>query len=163
DREHALRRALGRERPALRHQRSVREPAVALVPHRGDSSSLIGGLLVQKLSPAGALHGAALIAGIAPLMIGFGTWVLVRQEERSVDLPELKLAARSLIAAVRIRSLWIVALFLFLYSFSPAFHTPLYYHMTDILQFSQSYIGILGAISSAGSICGALIYKRCLA
>src|SRR5262249_547619 len=36
DREHALRRALSRERPALRHQRSVCEPAVALVPHRSD-------------------------------------------------------------------------------------------------------------------------------
>ena len=35
--------------------------------------------------------------------------------------------------------------------------------MTDTLQFSQGYIGILGAISSAGSICGALIYRRCLA
>ena len=127
------------------------------------SSSLIGGLLVQKLSPAGALHGAALIAGIAPLMIVFGTWFLVHEENRPVDLPELKLAARSLLAAFRIRSLWIVALFLFLYWFSPAFHTPLYYHMTDTLHFSQGYIGILGAISSAGSICGALIYRRCLA
>ena len=127
------------------------------------SSSLIGGLLVQKLSPAGALHGAALIAGIAPLMIVFGTWFLVQEEKRPVDLPELKLSARSLLAVFRIRSLWIVALFLFLYSFSPAFHTPLYYHMTDTLHFSQGYIGILGAISSAGSICGALIYRRCLA
>ena len=127
------------------------------------SSSLIGGLLVQKSSPAGALHGAALIAGIAPLMTVFGTWFLVQEEKRPVDLPELKLAARSLFAVFRIRSLWIVALFLFLYSFSPSFRTPLYYHMTDTLHFSQGYIGILGAISSAGSICGALIYRRCLA
>jgi len=127
------------------------------------SSSLIGGLLVQKSSPAGALHGAALIAGIAPLMTVFGTWFLIQEEKRPVDLPELKLAARSLLAVFRIRSLWIVALFLFLYSFSPAFRTPLYYQMTDILHFSQGYIGILGAISSAGSICGALIYRRCLA
>ena len=82
-------------------------------------SSLIGGLLVQKLSPAGALHGAALIAGIAALMIVFGTWFLVDEENRPVDLPELKLAARSLLAAFRIRSLWIVALFLFLYWFVP--------------------------------------------
>ena len=37
------------------------------------------------------------------------------------------------------------------------------YHMTDTLHFSQGYIGILGAISSAGSICGALIYRRSLA
>ena len=121
------------------------------------SSSLIGGLLIQKSSPAGALHGAALIAGIAPLMIVFGTWFLVQEEKRPVDLPELKLAARSLLAVFRIRSLWIVALFLFLYSFSPSFRTPLYYRMTDTLHFSQGYIGILGAISSAGSICGALI------
>ena len=46
DREHAVRRALGRERPALRHQRGVREPAVALVPHRGDE-------LVADRRPAG--------------------------------------------------------------------------------------------------------------
>jgi len=42
-------------------------------------------------------------------------------------------------------------------------HTPLYYHMIDTLKFSQGYIGILGAISSAGSIGGALFYRRCLA
>src|SRR5262245_31718737 len=50
------------------------------------SSSLIGGLLVQKLSPAGALHGAALIAGIAPLMIVFGT----RSEEHTSELQSLR-------------------------------------------------------------------------
>ena len=123
------------------------------------SSALIGGLLVQNLSPAGALHGAALIAGIAPLMIAFGTWFLVDEEKRPIDLPELRLAARSLLAAFRMRPLWIVALFLFLYWFSPGFHTPLYYHMTDNMHFSQGYIGILGAISSAGSICGGLVYR----
>jgi MFS family permease len=127
------------------------------------SSALIGGLLVQYLSPAGALHSAALIAGIAPLMIVFGTWFLIEEEKRPIDLPELKLATRGLLATFRMRSLWIVALFLFLYWFSPGFHTPLYYHMTDSLHFSQGYIGILGAISSAGSICGALVYRQCLA
>lgn len=127
------------------------------------SSALIGGLLVQNLSPAGALHGAALIAGIAPLMIAFGTWYLVDEEKRPIDLPELKLAARRLLAAFRMRPLWIVALVLFLYWFSPGFNTPLYYHMTDNLHFSQGYIGILGAISSAGSICGGLVYRYYLA
>jgi len=88
---------------------------------------------------------------------------LVDEEKRPIDLPELKLAARRLLAAFRMRPLWIVALVLFLYWFSPGFNTPLYYHMTDNLHFSQGYIGILGAISSAGSICGALIYRRWLA
>ena len=38
--------------------------------------------------------------------------------------------------------------------------TPLYYHMTDELKFSQAYIGILGSIASAGWVVGALLYRR---
>jgi len=38
--------------------------------------------------------------------------------------------------------------------------TPLYFHMTDDLQFSQAYIGILGSIASAGWVAGALLYRR---
>ena len=49
---------------------------------------------------------------------------------------------------------------MFLYYFSPGFATPLYYHMTDNLKFSQGYIGILGSIASAGWVVGALLYKR---
>jgi predicted MFS family arabinose efflux permease len=38
--------------------------------------------------------------------------------------------------------------------------TPLYFTMTDSLQFSQGYIGVLGSISAAGWIVGALLYRR---
>ena len=53
-----------------------------------------------------------------------------------------------------------MAAFIFLYYFSPGLSTPLYYHMTDDLKFSQAYIGILGSISSAGWVTGALLYRR---
>ena len=66
------------------------------------------------------------------------------------------------LAAFKTRGLWVVGFFLFLYYFSPGFNTPLFYHMTDVLHFSQGYIGILGAISSAGSIAAALLYRRYL-
>ena len=46
--------------------------------------------------------------------------------------------------------------------FSPGLATPLYYHMTDELKFSQAYIGILSSIASAGWIVGALLYRRLL-
>ncbi len=59
------------------------------------------------------------------------------------------------------RELWIIAGFIFLYYFSPGLSTPLYYHMTDDLKFSQGYIGILGSIASAGWVVGALLYRRC--
>jgi hypothetical protein len=65
-------------------------------------------------------------------------------------------------AALRSRKLWLVALFLFLYSFAPGFGTPLYYHMTDALHFSQAYIGVLGSIASAGWIAGAVLHRLLL-
>jgi predicted MFS family arabinose efflux permease len=40
--------------------------------------------------------------------------------------------------------------------------TALYYHMTDDFKFSQEYIGMLGSISSAGWIAGALLYRNVL-
>ena len=123
------------------------------------SASVIGGALVQYLSPASALHGAALIAAVAPVAVVVGTWYLVSEEKRPVNLPELKAALRGLKDLFKTRGLWIVGGFLFLYYFSPGFNTPLYYHMTDSLHFSQGYIGTLGAISSAGSIAGALLYR----
>jgi predicted MFS family arabinose efflux permease len=49
--------------------------------------------------------------------------------------------------------------FFFLYYLNPGFGLPLYYYMTDTLKFSQDYIGILGAINSAGWVVGALLYR----
>ena len=65
----------------------------------------------------------------------------------------------SLASVFRSRTLYLLGGFLFLYSFSPGFGTPLYFYMTDRLRFSQSYIGDLTAISSAGWIVGALSYR----
>ncbi len=69
------------------------------------------------------------------------------------------LTFRALLASLRRRELWLVGRFLFLYYFNPGFGTPLYYYMTDELRFSQQFIGFLGAVSSAGWIAGALIYR----
>ena len=67
---------------------------------------------------------------------------------------------RGLMNAFETRQLWIVAGFIFLYYFSPGLSTPLYFHMTDDLKFSQAYIGILSSIGSAGWVVGALLYRR---
>jgi MFS family permease len=123
------------------------------------SVALLGGELVEILSPDAALRAAALIAAAAPAAVILGTWFLVVEEKRPVDLPELKRAFSGLLESFRTRTLWIVGLFLLFYYFSPGFNTPLYFYMTDTLHFSQAYIGLLGSISSAGSIAGALLYR----
>jgi MFS family permease len=126
------------------------------------AAAIGGGGLVQWLSPTSALHAAAFIVALTPLALIFSTWWLIDEHKRSINVQELTDTFRNLLAAFRRRELWIVALFLFLYYFSPGFSTPLYYHMTDDLKFSQGYIGILGSISSGGWIVGALLYRKFL-
>ena len=126
------------------------------------ASGFIGGQLVERLSPATALHAAAAIIAVAPLAVVFTTWLLISEPKSRIDLAEMKKTFASLLAAFSLRELWFVGAFLFLYYLSPGLGTPLYYHMTDDLKFSQEYIGILGSISSGGWIVGALLYRRFL-
>jgi hypothetical protein len=126
------------------------------------ASGFIGGQLVEHLSPAAALHTAAAIIAVTPLAVVFTTWVLISEPKSRIDLAEMKKTFASLLAAFSVRELWFVGAFLFLYYLSPGLGTPLYYHMTDDLKFSQEYIGILGSISSGGWIVGALLYRRFL-
>jgi MFS family permease len=124
------------------------------------ASAIVGGQLVQHLSPETALHAAASIVAMAPVAVLVGTLFLIPERRTRVDVPALRGTLAGLGAALRKRELWIVGLFLFLYYFSPGLSTPLYYTMTDSLKFPQSYIGILGSIASAGWIVGALLYRR---
>src|SRR5262249_42861551 len=90
------------------------------------------------------------------------TPLLLREKKSTIDRQAFRQSLQGLFAALRSRSLYLVAAFLFLYSFSPGFGTPLYYHMTDQLHFAQSYIGLLGSITAAGWIAGALVHRVAL-
>jgi MFS family permease len=123
-------------------------------------ASILGGQLIQHLSPTSALHAAEAIVAAAPLAVLFGTIFLIPERKVRIDIPAMRDALAGLVSAFKQRKLWIVGIFLFLYYFSPGLSTPLYYTMTDKLKFSQSYIGVLGSIASAGWIVGALLYPR---
>ena len=126
------------------------------------ASALVGGELVEHLSAAAALKAGALIAALAPIAMLTATPLLLREKRSAIDRQAFRQALQGLLAALRSRSLYLVAAFLFLYSFSPGFGTPLYYHMTDRLHFAQSYIGLLGSITAAGWIAGALLHRVAL-
>jgi predicted MFS family arabinose efflux permease len=119
-----------------------------------------GGQLVQHLDPSSALHVAAAVVAFAPFAVIIGTMFLIPEEKTSVNVEGMKATLHGLKAAFARRELWIVAIFIFLYYFSPGLSTPLYFHMTDDLKFSQGFIGLLGSISSAGWVLGALLYRR---
>jgi MFS family permease len=123
------------------------------------ASASAGGSLVQYLSPALAVPAAAGIAAVAPIAVIMGSLFLLEETRTKVDRAELRRTFVSIVEAVQSRRLWVVALFLFLYAFAPGFGTPLYYYMTDTLNFSQAYIGVLGSIASAGWIAGGLLHR----
>jgi MFS family permease len=126
------------------------------------AAAIIGGQLVQHLSPAGALHGAAAIVAVAPVAVIAGTLFLVPEKKVAIDLQGMKNTLAGLRTSFHRRELWLIAVFMFLYYFSPGLSTPLYFTMTDSLHFSQGYIGILSSIAAAGWVLGALLYRRFL-
>jgi MFS family permease len=126
------------------------------------ASSFAGGALVESLPALSALQVAAAIAAVAPIAVVLASLFLLDERQASASAPEMRRTLQALVTATKSARLYLVGLFLFLYSFAPGFGTPLYYFMTDDLKFSQSYIGILGAIASAGWIAGALVHRYLL-
>jgi MFS family permease len=124
------------------------------------AASILGGQLAQRLPPTSALHTAAAVVAMAPVAVLLATIFLVPEKKTRIDKVTMRITLGSLVAALKQRELWIVGIFLFLYYFSPGLSTPLYYVMTDHFKFSQSYIGLLGSIASAGWVVGALLYRR---
>ncbi len=124
------------------------------------AAAIVGGELVEHLPASSALHVAAGIVGVAPIAVIIGALTLVPEQKVAIDVAGMRRTFDGLLASFRRRELWLIAVFIFLYYFSPGFATPLYFHMTDSLKFSQAYIGILGSIASAGWVVGALLYRR---
>jgi MFS family permease len=126
------------------------------------AAAILGGQLVQHLTPVGALHGAAAVIAVAPVTVVAGALLLVPEQKAAINLAGIKETFEGLKASFTRRELWLIAGFLFLYNFSPGLSTPLYFTMTDRLQFSQGYIGILGSIAAAGWVVAALLYPKLL-
>lgn len=123
------------------------------------ASAFIGGELVEHLSASAALKAAAGIAAMAPLAVIIATPLLLKEAKSKVSRETFRDTRHGIVTALKSRKLWLVAAFLFLCAFAPGFGTPLYYHMTDRLHFSQSYIGTLGAIAATGWIAGAVLHR----
>lgn len=123
------------------------------------AAGLTGGLLCHNLSPANALHAAAFIGSIPVFVAAISAATMIREQKAVLRLDELKKTFVSLKEAFSSSPLWLVALFIFCWDFSPAFGVSLFYHETNALGFSQSTIGQLAAWNAAGMAIGAFFYR----
>jgi len=58
------------------------------------------------------------------------------------------------------KKLVFIALFIFLYKYSPSFGTPLFFIQRDSFMWSKMWIGVLGTISTVFGIAGSLLYFK---
>jgi MFS family permease len=99
-----------------------------------------------------------LISSVFPAVsLAMGLWAL--REPRGADperqFKETWVAIRQALGS---RPLWIVAGFIFFYTFSPSFGPALIYYSTDKLGFSKMFIGTLDSLTYASGIVGAALY-----
>lgn len=125
-------------------------------------AAFVGGWLCHKYAPADALHYGAAIAIFAPLLVVVSTYKLIDEKKEKADFKLLREGFGSIGRALRTRSLWGVAGFLFLWAFNPGFGAPFYDHMKKHLAFDQAFIGNLAMIYAIGAALGGFVYMKWL-
>jgi predicted MFS family arabinose efflux permease len=115
---------------------------------------LIGGWMAQRRN----LVAAFFLAGCFPVITLIMTAAFVREKPAHRDRAALVQRLAAVRGALRAREVWLVAGFIFFFTFSPSFGPGFLYYQTDQLGFSQEFIGALNALQSFGSVLGALTY-----
>ena len=121
-------------------------------------ASIAVGVLGGHFAEHRNLSGAFLVAATCPLLSLAAVASIVREPVATVDRAQLRETARAVRAALGQRTVWLVAGFIFFFAFSPSFGPALLFYQTDVLGFSQQFIGHLTALGSIGAMAGALLY-----
>jgi MFS family permease len=104
------------------------------------------------------LHSAFTLASLFPLVSLLMAWIFVREPPVRSDAESFRETMVAIRQAVKEREVWVVAGFIFFFNFSPSFGPALLYYQTDVLKFSQQFIGLLGSLTAIGAVVGAVLY-----
>ncbi|MEK7647111.1 MAG: MFS transporter [Patescibacteria group bacterium] len=118
-------------------------------------TALAGGWVAAHLSPQTTFT----INGIFPLVV-LALVICFVPEQKSSATGQWRTSIIALKSAAKDKTLWLVALFLFLWTFSPSFGAPFFYYKNDVLKFDPMFFGILGAAGSAFSLIGAVLFSK---
>ena len=115
---------------------------------------IVGGYLAEKRD----LNTGFLIAALFPFIAFVMGALFIRELRAKSRGEELREAWHGITHAVGDRTMWIVAGFLFFWTFSPSIGIPLFYYQTDKLKFSQQFIGLLSSLGAGAQILCAGVY-----
>lgn len=123
-----------------------------------NAASILVGVGGGYLAGSGKLHLAFLLAAAFPLISLVMAVGFIREAPARADRGAFLETWAAIRAAARDRAVWGVAGFIFFFNFSPSFGPAFVFYQTDVLGFSQEFIGALGSLTYVGAIVGALVY-----
>ncbi len=122
------------------------------------TASIVVGVTGGYLTEYAPLQVPFALAAVFPL-ITFSMALWAVQEPRVAGgAPQFRQTWLAIKSGLRSRHLWVIAGFIFFWTFSPSIGIALFYYQTDVLKFSQGFIGALSSVASASAIVGALLY-----
>ncbi len=117
-----------------------------------------GGWVAQNLKPQDVFS----INAVFPLLILVVVFLFVK-EERSLHVKEqVRHTFEALKDTFREKRMWLLAFFLFFWTFSPSFGVPFFYYSVDNLKFDQLFFGTVAAVSSACAALAAFLFGKYL-
>ena len=119
-------------------------------------TSLAGGWVATNLKNQTIFS----INAVFPLLVMALVLFLVKEEKAAKNSEHWRVSVASLKEAGRDKTLWFVAFFIFFWNFSPSYGTPFFYYANDVLKFEKMFFGYVGAIGSAASVLGAMLFSR---
>jgi MFS family permease len=122
------------------------------------TASILVGELGGYLAENRRLHAVFFVAACFPLLSLLMTAFFVRERPAREGAKEFWTTWAAIRDALRERETWVVGGFIFFWTFSPSFGPAFLYYQTDVLHFSQQFIGHLAALASVAGVVGAFIY-----
>ncbi len=121
-------------------------------------ASVVVGVVGGQLAARRSLHAAFAVAACFPVVSFVMALLFVREAPAAADRDAFRRTLASIREALRERDVWVVAGFILFWTFSPSFGPAFLYYQTDVLKFSQEFIGLLYSLNAVGYVVGALIY-----
>ncbi|MBM3245562.1 MAG: folate/biopterin family MFS transporter [Candidatus Omnitrophica bacterium] len=97
---------------------------------------------------------------LVPVYLLVGVSAYFFQEDKAIDGKKRSGLISDLKQLFTNKKLLIIAVFIFLYKYSPSFGTPLFFIQRDVFKWGKIWIGALSSIGTIFTIIGALLYFK---
>lgn len=122
------------------------------------TASILVGEIGGRLAEGRSLSTTFALAACFPLLSLAMAATILYEPRAAADRTAVLETVTAVRQALRSREVWVVAGFIFFFTFSPSFGPGFLFYQTDRLGFSQQFIGRLAALQALGSVVGAFTY-----